>query len=60
MTGVSELRRAWPRAQKIQKYGGVTRPALPAWLGFARRALATQAVWGTQWRMGTMTYEPRW
>lgn len=59
-TGVSERRRAWLKAWQIQKYGGVTRPALPAWLGFVRRALATQAVWGSQWRMGTMTYESRW
>ena len=59
-TGVSELRRAWLRARQIRKYGGVTRPALPAWLGFVRRALATQAVCGSQWRMGTSSYEPRW
>ena len=37
MTGVSEKRHAWQRAQRMQKCGRVTRPALLARLGLLEK-----------------------
>lgn len=61
MTGVSEKRHSWQRAQQMQKCGRVTRPALPARLGLWEKGSGSTSRGGVgRRRPGTMKCEPRW